>query len=345
MNTVTSVRLRSALRPIPFLAAGCAATALALVPSAAHAAIGTPVPLGDGATFAVLAGAGVTNTGATTLGGDVGSFPTAGTTGLGTITLVDGVDHGGDTVTQQAKTDLVTAYDAASAQSPDPLGGVELAGLTVEPGVYDTGGVIELNGTLTLDANGDPNAVFVFQSLSTLLAGAASSITFIDGATACNLYWRVPSSATILAGSRFAGTILAQTSISFGAGATLQGRALAQTGAVTMINNTITVPTCSGLPPTTPPTTPGPTGSGPVVPTGEPAGATDGTTTARQTAAGGAPAAPQVAVRPRGGVATGDGSSTSTDMGHAPVLAAVALAGLGIVASVAVRSRRARPGE
>ncbi len=150
-------------------------------------------------------------------------------------------------MTEQAKTDLETAYNAASAQSPDSVGGVELAGLTLEPGVYSTGGVIELNGNLTLDGNGDPNAVFVFQSLSTLLAGSGSSITFIDGATACNLYWRVPSSATIQAGSQFAGTILAAMTITFGAGATLDGRALAQDGEVTMINNTITRPECAAM--------------------------------------------------------------------------------------------------
>jgi type VI secretion system secreted protein VgrG len=297
--------------------------ALALVPSAALAAVGTPVPLGAGSTFAVLAGSGVTNTGATTLGGDVGSFATPSITGMDTITLSGGVDHGGDVVTQQAKTDLVTAYDAASAQLPDPLGGVELGGLTVEPGVYDTGGVIELNGNLTLDGNGDPNAVFIFQSLSTLMAGAASSITFIDGATACNLYWRVPTSATVLAGSRFAGTILAEATISFGAGATLQGRALAQTGEVTMINNTITLPICAAAPGSTPPTEPG-TGRAP------------GTSVV---------AGPQVPTAPRGGVATGDGSSATAPHGlTVPALVTASLLGLGIVGYVVVRPSRTRPG-
>lgn len=271
--------------------------ALIAMPSAAHAAIGTPVELGAGSTFAVLAGAGITNTGATTLGGDVGSFPTTSISGMGTVTLVDGVDRSGTTVTQQAKTDLVTAYNAASAQSPDPLGGVELAGLTLEPGVYDTGGVIELNGNLTLDANGDPDAVFVFLSTSTLLAGTGSSITFIDGATACNLYWRVPSSATISAGSQFAGTILAEMTISFGAGATLEGRALAQVGEVTMINNVITRPECAATGPSSSP-----------APSANPSAAPDADTAA-DAGSGSAADSPQVALAPRGGVATGDGSS------------------------------------
>lgn len=273
------------------------------------------MPLGDAAGFAVLAGAGITNTGATTLGGDIGSFPTTSISGLGTVTLVDGVDRSGEAVTTQAKTDLVTAYDAASAQTPDPLGGVELAGLTLEPGVYDTGGVIELNGTLTLDANGDPNAVFVFQSLSTLLTGPGASITFVDGATACNVYWRVPTSATIGTGSQFAGTILAEASITFGAGATLQGRALAQSGEVTMITNTITIPACAITPPVTPPTTPvGPEG-------------------------------PQVAVAPRGSVATGDGSSLPGASGQQPLLVAVTVLGLGLVTWTVGRMRRPRPSE
>lgn len=333
-------RTRSRARAPLSLTAVVAACALALAPSTAHAAIGTPVPLGAGASFVVLAGAGVTNTGATTLGGDAGSFPTTSITGGGTITYVGGVERGGDAVTQQAKTDLVTAYNAASAQTPDPLAAVELAGLTLEPGVYDTGGVIELNGNLTLDANGDPNAVFVFQSLSTLLAGAASSITFIDGATACNLYWRVPSSATILAGSQFAGTILAETTISFEAGATLQGRALAQTGEVTLINNTITLPVCSA-------TTPVPT---PVPPVTPPAAAPGTGTAAVPSAVAGAatPTAPQVAVRPRGGVATGDGSSivgatsatTGPDRTVLVLSAAGGLAGLVGVAVLAARTRR-----
>jgi hypothetical protein len=293
------------------IAAVIVAGAVALIPSVAHAAIGTPVPLGATSAFAVLAGAGVTNTGATTLGGDVGSFPTTSIAGLGTITLVGGVDRSGDAVTEQAKTDLETAYNAASAQSPDSVDGVELAGRTLEPGVYSTGGVIELNGNLTLDGNGDPNAVFVFQSLSTLLAGSGSSITFIDGATACNLYWRVPSSATIQAGSQFAGTILAAMTITFGAGATLDGRALAQDGEVTMINNTITRPACSAV---TPSEAPSETPSG-----------TDST---------------QVAVAPSGGVATGDGSTVARVSGGWVLLGAAALTGFGAMVWHRARSRR-----
>ncbi|MBO3100382.1 ice-binding family protein [Cellulomonas fengjieae] len=319
------------------LTAAIVGTALATIPSAAHADIGTPVPLGAGASFAVLAYAGVTSTGTTVVGGDVGSFPTASVPG--SLVLVDGaVNHGGDVVTQQAKLDLVTAYGSASSQTPDPLAGVELAGLTLEPGVYDTGGVIELNGNLTLDANGDPAAVFIFQSTATLLAGAGSSITFVDGATACNLYWRVPSSAAIQAGAQFAGTILAEATIAFGAGATLTGRAMSQSGQVTLIGNTIDLPDCTGAgapgAPTPTPTVPVPTvpaPGGPVV------GAPDGA------AAAAAPAsARQVPVVPRGGIAAGDGSSTTA--ADRSALVTLTLAGFTAAALLVTRARRRQRG-
>ncbi len=221
-------------------------SALVLVGSGTANAAATAVDLGNAESFVVLAYAGVTNTGSTTLGGDIGSAPTTSITGLGSITLVNGgVDQSGQTVTTEAQTDLVAAYNNASGQTPDSLGGVELGGLTLEPGVYSTGGVIELTGNLTLDGNGDPNAVFIFQSASTLLATTDSTVTFIDGATACNVYWRVPSSAEIQANSQFKGTILAQTTIAFGEGAELVGRALTRTGQVTLLGNTITAPECA----------------------------------------------------------------------------------------------------
>ena len=333
MNIQTRSRSHARAKRISVpIAAVMVAATLTLIPSAARAAIGTPVPLGAASTFAVLAGAGVTNTGATTLGGDIGSFPTTSITGLGTITLVDGADRSGSAVTEQAKTDLVSAYNAASAQSPDPLGGVELAGLTLEPGVYDTGGVIELNGNLTLDANGDPNAVFVFQSLSTLLASAASSITFIDGATACNLYWRVPTSATIEAGSQFAGTILAEMTISFGDGATLQGRALAQSGEVTMISNTITRPACSA-------DTPSDAASDTPSDAASDAASDTPSSAPSDTPSSGA-GSPQIAVAPRGGVSTGDGSSIGRASGTAILLAGLVPTSPAATVRHGVRSRQ-----
>src|SRR5660398_53857 len=117
-------------------------SALVLVGSGTANAAATAVDLGNAESFVVLAYAGVTNTGSTTLGGDIGSAPTTSITGLADIELVNGgVDQSGQTVTTEAQTDLVDAFDNASDQTPESLGGVELGGRTLDPGVYSTGGV------------------------------------------------------------------------------------------------------------------------------------------------------------------------------------------------------------
>ena len=203
----------------------------------------TPVPLGTAASFAVLAGAGITNTGPTTVNGDIGTFPTTTITGLATLT-VNGTNHGGDAVTQQAKTDLVTAYNNAAGQGPPTPIAADLGGQTLTPGVYNSASSIGLTGALTLNAGGDPNAVFVFQAGSTLTTGSASSVNLINGAQWCNVFWQIGSSATLGTGSSFRGTIIALTSITLTTGATVDGRVLARDGAVTLDTNTITRSTC-----------------------------------------------------------------------------------------------------
>ncbi len=231
-----------------------------------------PVGLGTAASFAILAGAGITNTGATTITGDVGTYATTSETGFGTV-VQTGVDHAGDAVTQQAKLDLVTAYNDAAGRGPATAAvPVDLAGELLTPGVY-TSPTFELSGTLTLDAEGDPNAVFVFQAASTLITASNSVVNVINGGPTggCNVYWKVGSSATLGSDSSFIGTVLASASISLNHSAVVQGRLLAQTGAVTLINNTITNTACAAVPTTTttvptttttvaPTTTPGATG-------------------------------------------------------------------------------------
>src|SRR5579864_1629199 len=138
---------------------------LTLVGGAAAAA--SAVPLGTAASFAVLAGAGITNTGPTTVTGDLGTFPTTTMTGSASLT-VTGTNHAGDAVTQGAKTDLVTAYNTAAGEGPTSPIAADLGGRTLKPGVYNSASGIGLTGTLTLDAGGDPNATFVFQAGSTL---------------------------------------------------------------------------------------------------------------------------------------------------------------------------------
>ncbi|HSJ76686.1 MAG TPA: ice-binding family protein, partial [Gemmatimonadales bacterium] len=192
-------------------------------------------------------GAGVTNTGPTTLNGDLGTFPTTSVTGTSTITQT-GTNHAGDAVTQSAKNDLVTAYDSAAAQGPPSAISTDLGGQTLVAGVYNSATSIGLTGALTLDAKGDPNAVFIFQAGSTLTTASGSSMVLLNGAQACNIFWQVGSSATLGTGSAFRGSILALTDITVTTAATIEGRVLARNGAVILDTNTITRPACAATP-------------------------------------------------------------------------------------------------
>jgi hypothetical protein len=234
---------------------------LVVVPLAGNADAATPVGLGTAGSFAVLAGAGITNTGPTTVNGDVGTFPTTTISGSASMT-VTGTNHGGDAVTQQAKTDLVTAYNNAAGQGPTSPIAADLGGQTLVPGVYNSASSIGLTGTLTLNGGGDANAVFIFQAGSALTTATGSQVSLVNGAQACNVFWQVGSSATLGTGSTFRGTILAMTSISVTTGATVDGRVLARNGAVTLDTDTITASACAAqAPTTTTPTTTTPTTS------------------------------------------------------------------------------------
>jgi hypothetical protein len=227
---------------------GIVAAAVLLVttyPGGGEAA--TAPSLGAAQTFAVLAGTGITNAaGLTTITGDVGSSPTATETGF-TSVIVIGTNHLGDTTTQAAKTNLATAYNNAAGQTPVTTIGTELGATTVPPGVYDSlAGTFGITGTVTLDAQGDPNAVFIFKMASTLTTASASNVNLIRGAQSCNVFWQVGSSATLGTYSSLRGSILALTSITVTTGVTVDGRVLARNGAVTLDSNTITKPTCAG---------------------------------------------------------------------------------------------------
>ena len=198
--------------------------------------------LGTAGSFAVLAGAGITNTGPTTIKGDVGSFPTTTQTGFGSVTL-NGTNHHGDAVTQGAKTDLKTAYNTAAGSGPTIPVAADLGGQTLVPGVYNSASSLALTGKLTL--SGTSSDVWIFQAGSTLTTASGSSVVFIGGATSCNVFWQIGSSATIGTGSKFKGTIMALRSITVTTGATIDGRALARNGAVTLDTNTIDSSTCS----------------------------------------------------------------------------------------------------
>lgn len=245
---------------------------LVAIPMAAKAA---PVGLATAQPFVVLSGAGVTNTGPSVLNGDLGVSPGTALSGFGPPAVVNGVTHDNDAVAAQAQADLTTAYNVAAGQPISPgndLTGQDLGGLSLSPGAYGFSSSAQLTGQLTLDAHGDPNAQFVFVIGTTLTTASASSVILINGASPCNVFWKVGSSATLGSGTAFEGNVLALTSISLNSGVTVLGRALARNGEVTLINDVLTLPQCATETSTTP------TGNGTETGTGGGGGTTSSTT-------------------------------------------------------------------
>ncbi len=210
---------------------------------AASSAQSAPV-LASASGFAVLAGSTVTNTGATGLTGDLGVSPGTAVTGFppGTFT---GAKHAGDPTSAAAMADLTVAYNDAAGRTVGPVTVAgNLGGLTLPPGLYkSTSSLAISSGDLTLDAQGDPNAVFIFQMASTLTTTSGRSVILAGGAKSTNVFWQVGSSATLGSTSVFKGTIMANQSITLSTGASLNGRALARIGAVTLATNAVVVPT------------------------------------------------------------------------------------------------------
>ncbi|MFJ6720929.1 MULTISPECIES: ice-binding family protein [unclassified Streptomyces] len=280
------------------LATVLASAVVAVTPTRAQA-IATPVPLGTVAGFAVLAGSEITNTGPTVITGDLGVSPGTAISGFPPGT-VNGTVHSGpvDPVGLQAKSDLVVAYDNAAGQAADAVLPPDAGGLTLVPGVYTAPSTLGLTGTLTLDAQGNPNAVWVFQIGSGLTTASSSNVSLINGASPCNVYWQVGSSATLGTETNFVGTIIALTSISLTTGADIDGRALARNGAVTMDTNTINRGTCAAG--TTGGTTGGLVTGGVIAGTTTGGPTTGGTTTGGPTTGGTTTGGPTT-----GGTATG----------------------------------------
>ncbi len=202
-------------------------------------------------TFTVLAGSTVTNTGPTTITGNVGVSPGTAITGFPPGIISSGTQHSADALALQAQSELTTAYNTAAGLIPtSTLTGMDLGGMTLTAGVYFFATSAQLTGTLTLDGSGDPNATFIFQIGSTLTTAASSTVSLINNASAANVFWQVGSSATIGTTTTFKGNILALTSISANTSATFEGKLLARNGAVTLDTNNIYAPAAPSPTPT-----------------------------------------------------------------------------------------------
>ncbi len=219
--------------------------ALAAIPAAAQA---SAVSLATAGPFVVLGGSAVTNTGPSFLNGELGVTPGTSLTGFGLPAVVNGATHDNDAVAAQAQGDLTTAYNVAAGQPIPPgndLTGTDLGGLSLTAGAYGFSTSAQLTGQLTLDAQGDPNAQFVFVIGSTLTTASASSVILTNGASPCNVYWKVGSSATLGSTTVFVGNLMALSDISLNNGVTVTGRVLARNGQVTLINDVLSNAGCA----------------------------------------------------------------------------------------------------
>jgi LPXTG-motif cell wall-anchored protein len=206
------------------------------------------IGLGTASTYAVLAGSTVTNTGPTTFSGsagsDLGLSPGSSIVDESEITK-SGTTNIANPAAITAQEDLVTAYNDAAGRALTATVSADLGGQTLLTGTYNSASSLGLTGTLTLDAEGDSNAVWVFQAGSTLTTASSSSVSLVNGAQACNVFWQVGSSATLGTNSTLVGHVMALTSIAAATGATIQGSLLARNGAVTLDTNTIINESCA----------------------------------------------------------------------------------------------------
>jgi type VI secretion system secreted protein VgrG len=207
--------------------------------AASASALPQPIWLGEAEKIAILGASTVTNAGPTKVIGNLALSPGVSVTGFGPGTIVGGSIHIGDALATQAHADAFTAYNQLAGETfTTNLSGQNLGGMTLTPGVYYFATAAALNGILTLDTGGDPNAAFHFQIGTTLTTAVASNISLLNGNTV-NIFWQVGTSATIGVGSTFTGNILADQSITVNSGATINGRAIAINAAITLDTNTI----------------------------------------------------------------------------------------------------------
>lgn len=235
----------AALLPVMVLMAGCGGGDDQTTAPASNTF--SAAAMGSEQNFAVLGASTVTNTGSSVITGDLGLHPGTAITGF-PPGLVTGEIHATDAVALQAQTDTTATYLELAGQACNTAVSADMGGQTLAPGVYCSASSMGLTGALTLDAGGDPSAVWVFQMGSTLTAASNSSVLLANGADACNVFWQVGSSATLGTTSSFVGNVFALASITLNNGASVKGRVLARNGAVTLDNNTVTAPVCGIAP-------------------------------------------------------------------------------------------------
>lgn len=329
---------------------------VALAGSSTMALAATDPGLGTGLSFAAMGGSAVTNTGPSVINGDLGVAPGTSVTGF-PPGQVNGATHLTDAVALQAQDDLTTAYNSAAGQPfTQDLTGQDLGGKVLIPGVYRFSSSAQLTGPLALDGQDSTNAVFIFQVGSTLTTASASTVSLINGAQGCNIWWQIGSSATLGSSSTFRGNLMALTSISATTGANIPGgRLLARNGALTLDTNVITIPTdctvASPAPTASPSASPSPgasgtaTGGGTTGPNAAPPAG--GGSTTGSTGSPGSPGGPPSA-SPSPGVPTAglppDVGTPNTGRGLTGsffVIAGMVLAGLSVLLGSRRRPRRA----
>lgn len=223
--------------------------AVALIGISASTLAATAPSLGTAQSFAVLGASAVTNTGSSVVSGDLGISPNGASSVTGFPPgIIAGTTHYADGVALQAQSDTTTAYNSLASQPCNFIVSADLGGTTLTPGVYCSASSMGLTGTVTLDAQGDANAVFVFRTGSTLTTGSNAKVNMINSGQSCNVYWQVGSSATLGTGTSFAGNILALASITLTTGAGTNGRLLARTGAVTLDGSAVSVCSLAAVP-------------------------------------------------------------------------------------------------